>query len=230
MEMDNLRFGSSQPPLFDLGEAEYGIAELFPAVWGAAEALTQSDAAIRKKALDYLANLRIARLSPLIAYLICTRLDDPDPDLRARVVEILADTLSADSDGKMPPEAVRQTIISHINRLRTRGIYSILSVLLRDAGLSMPVARILGSSSYAGLHLADIASSRKAPLEVRRTAIQILGEIGYVDAITALERILARLELRLAGQQSMPFAPPAGVDEIGLLPDLKKVLVILRSR
>ena len=40
----------------------------------------------------------------------------------------------------------------------------------------------------------SLAASRKAPLEIRRYAIRLAGEVGYCDVIPTLERMLARLE------------------------------------
>jgi hypothetical protein len=57
----------------------------------------------------------------------------------------------------------------------------------------------------------------------------LIGRVGYLDALPALERLLARLESRLHGQQAMPFAPKSSLEEAELLPDLQLTLTLLRS-
>jgi hypothetical protein len=47
--------------------------------------------------------------------------------------------------------------------------------------------------------------------------------------ISTLERMLARLESRVNGQQAMAFAPPAGMEDADLLPDVKDALAKLAS-
>jgi len=91
------------------------------------------------------------------------------------------------------------------------------------------VSRLMNSCPYAGRHLADLAVSRKAPLEIRRFAIRLAGEVGYCDVIPTLERMLARLESRVNGHQAMAFAPPASMDDADLLPDVKGALAKLSS-
>jgi len=113
--------------------------------------------------------------------------------------------------------------------MRTRTIFGLLLVLVRYPDLLHQVARILNACPYAGTHLADIAISRKAPIDVRSKALQLIGLVGYLDAQPALERMLVRLESRLNGQQAMPFAPPVGLDDTNLLPDVKKAIAALEA-
>jgi hypothetical protein len=88
---------------------------------------------------------------------------------------------------------------------------------------------LLNACPYAGNQLADILSSRKVPLEIRRYAVRMIGLVGYLDAIPALERQLARLETRLHGQQSLAFAPVDMVEDAALIPDIRRALAFLQS-
>jgi hypothetical protein len=54
--------------------------------------------------------------------------------------------------------------------------------------------------------------------------------VGFLEAIPAMERIQSRLETRLEGQQSMPFAPVShDSDEVDLLPTVREALAALRA-
>ena len=98
--------------------------------------------------------------------------------------------------------------MAQLGRMRTREIYALLQLLAYNPELTPQVGKLMNACPYAGNHLADLAASRKAPLEIRRYAIRLAGEVGYCDVIPTLERMLARLESRVNGQQAMAFAPP----------------------
>jgi len=219
----------SQLPLFEFGDITTGMVELFPTVWGAAESLSSAESKHRQQGLDLLVKCGATRLSPLVNYVIFTRITDPDMEFRALVVRSLADVLTPDEKGRPAPEPVRQHLVAQLAKLRTREIYALAQLLAYNPDLMPHVARLMNSCPYAGHHLADLASSRKAPLEIRRYAIRLAGEVGYCDMIPALERMLARLETRVNGQQTMSFAPPAGMEDAELLPDVKGALIKLSS-
>lgn len=219
----------TQPRLFGPENSSSGSAELFPAIWNAAEDLANAVPAVRRLALECLENTGAARISPLVSYLIATRLGDPDLEVRCQVVRILGDVLGPDAQGDMAPEAVLTQLAYYLSDMRTRQIFSLTQVLALNPELAPQVIRILNVCIFAGHHLIEMASSRKLSLEVRRKAIWLISQVGYLDAIPALERLQVRMETRLTGQQSMPFAPPLGVDDSELLPDVKAALLVLRS-
>lgn len=229
MEIDQEHLMVSQLPLFDADEPASELLELFPSVWVAAENLSSTSLDHRSQALEYLKKTNAYRISPLIAYILYTRIDEPDLDLRAQVVGVLAEVFSPDASGQFALDTVRHHLSAHVARMRTREIYSLLQVLTVDSEFIQAVARLLNVCPYAGNQLADLAASRKIPMEIRCYAIQLIGEVGYLDALSTLERLLDRIESRLGGQQIMPFAPPTGVDESELLPVIKVALAQLRS-
>jgi hypothetical protein len=57
----------------------------------------------------------------------------------------------------------------------------------------------------------------------------MIGRVGYLDAIAALEKIENRLEARLNGQRAMPFASNPRSEESDLLPAIRETIDILRS-
>jgi hypothetical protein len=220
-----------QPALFDLTqETSIHAIELFPAVWSAVEALAAQDADLRNNALDRLLALGAPRVSPLVAYLLATRLTDPDIRLRARVVSILGEVLSKDEAGNAAPEAVKKHLTTYLAQMRTRSIFAILEVAIHDRSLENAIASLFNACNYAGMHMAGILSDRKFPLPVRLQAAHYIGLVGFLDAIPIMERLESRLLSKVGGQQAMPFAPPTGPDESDLLPIVQFTLNVLRSR
>jgi hypothetical protein len=230
MDLDTLYLSPVQPTFFEVIETTTGLLELFPAVWSAAESLTSPDVHTRSSALDRLVELGAPRLSPLIAYLLATRLTDPDLPLRCRVVRILGELLSIDQNGHLAPDTVRRHLTSFLAQMRNRPIFCLLQTAIADPSLEPHITRLFNSCPHAGAHLAEIFSDRGMPLPVRQQAVHFVGQVGFLEAVPALERLAVRLEARLTGQQSMPFAPPiTSQDESDLLPEMRSAIRALRS-
>lgn len=229
MESDPSFVNLWQPPLFELGEPTAAALELFPAVWGAAELLASPEAAARRVGLERLAELKAARLSPLVAYLLATRLLEPDLELRGMVARLLDSALSADEQGRLAHPAVREALTAWLAAMRTRPIYALLQVAESDPTLDGPVTSLLNACPFAGVQLSALLAERKTPIAIRRQAACFIARVGYLDAVPALERLAARLETRLEGQQSMPFISPDPADELALLPAVQSALNQLRA-
>lgn len=218
----------SQPTLFTLEES-IGNVELFPAVWSAAEDLVIPDGEMRRQGLDRLLALNAPRFSALVVYLLATRISDPDLSIRTKIVQTLAAVLSPDDNGHPAPENVRNTLTTYLAQMRQRPVFCLLEALLFDPSLEWYVTRLLDGCPYAGTHLVDILADRRVSFAIRERAAQAIGWVGYLDTLPALERLASRLEARLNGQQTMPFAPPATPDEVDLLPAIRSTLALLRA-
>jgi hypothetical protein len=218
----------AQPALFDFREASSGMVELFPAVWSALEDLASPAVLPRLSALERLLALKAHRLSPLVVYVLASRLADPDITVRINVIKILADTLSTDSDGAANAENVNRYLIFYLGQLPYHAIEKMLEAVNAAPEIEALAARLLNFSTSAGSFLADYLSERKNSLILRRQAVRLIGLVGYLEAVPALERMEARLASRRQGQQLMPFAPPSAPDEADLLPDLQKTLFQLK--
>lgn len=229
MGIDPLSFNLSQPALFDFSEPSSGAMELFPAVWSAAEDLTSPEAATRRAGLERLVEMGAPRLSPLIAYLLATRLTDPDLNLRTSVVQVLSDVLAPNEQGHNSPEAVSRILRAYLSQIRLRPIYALLEVVEVDGNLDRPVARLLNCCPYGGTHLGVILMERRFEVRIRQKAAHMIGLVGFLDTLPTLERLVTRLQARLNGQQSMPFASVEGPDESALLPDVQSALVLLKA-
>lgn len=226
--MDEFSVDIIQPVLIPAEGEATGTLELFPAVWSTAEALVAPSARQRMQALMEIKRMGASRLLPLVAYLVATRLSDPNLEIRKEAVCIASSLLDKDEQGYPASEGVRQAVISFVSQMRTRPIYGLLQVIQDAPEMAVDVARLLNMSPYAGRHLMDLLADRKTPLGLRQRAADLIGQVGYLEAAPALERLEARLTARTSGQQAMPFAPVDSGSEIDLLPAVRRALLLLR--
>jgi hypothetical protein len=220
----------AQPNLFYIDEdASSGAVELFPAVWQAAEKLASKRKDTRHAALDELLKLNAPRFSPLVVYIIATRLRDPNLALRARVIEALANVLRVDEDGKLAPDQVRGYLVSYIAQLEQDEIRAILEVGVHENETKPHIAKLLNYCPPAGRFLSQLATDRNSLIEIRQISTYLIGLLGFVEALPSLERMRNRLESRQEMQKGMPFAPPSSADESILLPEIKTAISYLQS-
>lgn len=219
---------SPQPQLF-LVEESIGTIELFPTVWGALEDFTKPDLELRRDALQILIDLDAPRYSPVVAYFLVSKITEPDLDLRLQIIETIGRVLSTDENGYPAPQEVRGSLHLYLSTFRTRQIYALLEASAEDKSLEDFVSRLLDACPFAGNHLIDLLDDRKMPIEIRKQAAVMIGTVGFLDALPALDRLHARIEARLHGQKAMPFAPEISASEAELLPVIHKSLNLLRA-
>ena len=217
MYPENAQPISHQPQLLVLDES-IGTVELFPTVWKALEDLTKEDEVLRAAALEQIADLNAARISPVVSYFLVTRIIEPNLKLRARVVEILSSVLIVDENGFPSPEDVRNSLRIYLTAIRTRQVFSLLQVSAKYRSLEPCIKLLLGASSFAGNHLVDILEDRKNPLPIRKQAALMIGQVGYVYTLQSLKKVAARLEAHLEGQTTMSFTSQSPSREVELLP------------
>lgn len=221
---------SAQPKLFVTEIAtSQGAIELFPAVWISAEELVSEDIKIRNTALDQLIAAQAVRLSPLIVYLVATRISDSDLELRTRILETLADVMRPDENGDPAPDEVRQKLVSYFSQLSREQVLAILQAGESQPELNPQIFRLINFCSRAGLHLADILADKNKDIGIRLQAAYLIGQVGFAEALPALKRVYSRIDARQNGQRTMPFAPEMGVDESELLPVIRKSIDLLGS-
>ena len=230
MNKETLQISLSQPTLFDFTHTTRGTVELFPEVWGAMEDLIAPKSSLRLAAIERLAHLGAPRLSGLVAYLLATRLTDPDLTVRVRIIRGLVDVFSPDVRGQLASDAAKSVLSAYLADLGPWGVSCLVEASIFEPATISHVARLLNYCPDAASHLVDILTDRKASLEQRRRAAELIGMVGYLEAIPALERLQGRLAARLRGQQSMPFAPPPTPDEAELLPVVEQALGLLSVR
>jgi hypothetical protein len=219
---------SQQPQLLVL-EGSIDSVEIFPTIWKALEDLTKEDELARGSALDQISEMNAARVSPVVSYFLVTRIIEPNLDLRARVIEILSSVLIIDENGLPAPEDVRNSLRIYLATIRTRQIYALLQVSAHFPRLESCVTILLGASSFGGNHLVDILEERKNPIEIRKQAAVMIGQVGYLYTLPAMEKIAKRLEAQLSGQKSMSFVTQSGSNESELLPLVEQAINSLKS-
>jgi hypothetical protein len=219
----------SQPMLFDFADTATGALEFFPEVWSATEKLTSPELLVRRDALDRLIVLDAARLSPMVAYMIATRIFDPDLDLRYKVIDLLGNILSPRETGKLTPPEVRLHLKEYCLLMGRRGFLHVLEVAEAHPEAESKIAALLNLCSQSGDELTKILSDRRVSLSLRRQAINFIGRVGFIDAIPNLEKLEHRLESRMNGQRTMSFAPPSTQDESSLLPIIQATLTLLKE-
>lgn len=212
----------------ELDKTITGTAELFPTVWRALEGIASPDVEERNSSLDILVESDAPRLSPLVAYVLATRLIDPDIKFRARVIKTLGNVI-APVDGDPPSSAVRQHLKAHCKVIGRGTVLAVLEVAAVDPSIELAVVAIFNLCSHAGAILTDLISDRKVPVSLRKQAIEYIGRVGFIEAIPHLERLDDRLTARSNDQKRMPFAPPSDLDESTLIIPIQTTLTLLRD-
>jgi hypothetical protein len=201
MEFDPFSMNIPQSNLLGLQKSYATKLEFSPDIWSAAEALSSPDLTERSSGLDYLEKREAAFFFPLVAYLLSTRLCDSDLEFRARVIKVLANTLEPKNGNVQATEEVIQQLHNSLSQMRTRQIYALLEVAEADPEMQDTVAILLNYCSFAGEHLSDLLSDRKTPLNLRKVALQFVERIGYLDALSTLERLHRRLKSKVNGHK-----------------------------
>lgn len=228
--MDTNPISILQLPLFVYGESVTNIVELFPAVWKATESLTSPDSVTRQRGIDALLELGAQRVSPLVAYMIATRLNDPDIYIRRRVAFILADLITTGSNDKQTPDEVRNIVTNYLHNMREATVLDLIEVAVADQYAEKPIFHLFNACPYVGKYLGDILTQWKNPLTIRQKAIYFIGLVGYLEALPILERMFNRLEARQNGQYVMAFAPPSIKSDDDILPYLRVAINKLSAR
>lgn len=228
--MDTNSIPTVQLPLFLYGEPVKSIVELFPAVWKATEQLTSPDSITRQRGIDALLEMGAQKVSPLVAYMIATCLNDPDLYIRRRVAFILADLITTELNGRQTAEEVRLTVTNYLHNMREATVFGLLEVAVADPQADQAIYHIFNACPYVGKYLGDMLMEWKNPLTLRQKAIYFIGCVGYLEALPVLERLRNRLEARQNGQYAMEFAPPAIKSDDDLMPYLRIAMHQLNAK
>jgi DNA-binding protein Fis len=208
-----------QPELLGLQETYAGDYELSQSIWNAAESLSSPHRDIRSTGLDFIEQSDAASYLPLIAYLLSTRITDPDLQFRARVVKILAKTMHPDNLNEEVHEDVRQLLYNSLSQMQEQQVCALLEVVEFDVSLHPVVPVLLNQCSYAGQYLANLLSRRRISLDIQKLALEYIGQIGYLDALPILKRLEKRLKTKIEDTHLTNM-----VREKGFLSDIQKTI------
>lgn len=220
------KINAQEPEILTLGEVRSGI-EFLPIIWDAAEAFTSPSLETRWEGLNRLSDCEAIRNHSLVAYLLFSRLTEPDIALRARVVGALAEVLIPSSQGVPETHPAFDGLSAWLSEMRTPQVFALLQVAEFDKAAEPSVASLIEYCSFTGEYLAEILADRQAPLSIRKQAAHFIGRIGYLDAQPALERLAARLEQRRSRDELL--GPQSENDECNLLPLIHNALTVLTA-
>ena len=192
MNPESVRSNSQTTSPIGLEDNNEKGAELQSLIWSAAESLISPDLMQRIGAIERLLEYDVVRQLPLVAYLLVTRIEEPDIEIRTRIVKSLGEISCTSVPDSSVSEAVQGTLIYHLSRLRTREIFALLQVAEYDKSSEPHIISMLSCSSFAGGHLSKILSARETPNEIRRQAAHFIGTLGFLDALPELERMVSR--------------------------------------
>lgn len=218
------------PLLLPLEEPQAAIVSNLQETWASAEALVSLDLHDRRQGLERLIESGAPRFSPLVAYILTTRLEEPDLPLRTLIIQTLASLFDPDIRGLPAAESVRAQLTASLAKIAPPEVLALLQAAEATPACTAQVARLLSRSAPAAEILVNILSDRQSSLNLRRQAIFFVGQVGYLDALPALERLQARLEARQSGQQAFLDLPGGVRDETSLLAELQVAFEYLRAR
>jgi hypothetical protein len=198
-------------------------------LWDALEHLTAPRVSERRAGLTILDELDAPKQSPLVAYLLATRLTDPDVRFRAEVIKTLSEIINPGDNG-LPPFDVRRHLKGYHAVIGRGTVLATLEAAEVDPASVSHIADLFKLWPHTGAILADIATKRTISVSIRRQAIHFIGNVGFVETIPQLERLADRLESRANGQKRMTFAPQSeDGDECSLLSNVQATLTLLKA-
>ncbi len=89
---------------------------------------------------------------------------------------------------------------------------------------------LFNASSQAGEVLVNVLNDRRGEVAVRAIAARSIAQVGFLEAIPALENLAGRLAGRSLNQLGMRFAPKADPEAEVLLPAVNEALKELEAR
>ncbi|MEA3349206.1 MAG: hypothetical protein U9Q82_01140 [Chloroflexota bacterium] len=210
--------------MFDTDEPTAGTADL----WQALEQIASPETSQRYQGLDILLELEVPTRSPLVAYVLATRLTDPDINFRASVIKTLGKII-APASGEPISLPARRYLKGYHSIVGRGTVLATLEVAEIDASVESYIAALYRLWPHTGAILAAIMAKHGVSVSLRRQALNFIGRVGFVETIPQLERLAERLSSRSNGQKRMSFAPPAEHDETTLLPTVQATLTVLRE-
>ena len=201
-----------------------------PTVWRSAEALTSPDVITRQQGLEALLEVGAQKVSPLVAYMVATCINDTDVQIRRKVATILADLITGEGTGRQALDDVRKVVTNFLHNMSEATAFSLLEVSVADRHSDKSIFHLFNLCPQAGKYLGEILTEWKSPLTIRQKAIYFVGLVGYLEALPILEKLYNRLESRQNGQYLMEFAPPSIKSDDSLLPYLRIAIEQLNAR
>ena len=163
-------------------------------VWDIVEDLAAPDSFKREKALESLVEIEGVNQSPLILYLLATRLSDPDLVIRFHVVQKLGEFLDAESKDFQLSDPALMHLQWTLNNMGSDQLVKLLEVSVQYLSAEKALVNILKLCSCAGKELSGILNDRKQSYQIRQQAIFFSGEVGFLETKLALQNFIQRVD------------------------------------
>jgi hypothetical protein len=226
MDIDPVLVGVNQTNLQNFSSTPFFAVEQSVEFLKATQDLIHPELEIRRSGFDMLTASGAATNSPLLAYLLVSRLAEPDGSLRARIVRELSSLLDLPFNGNRAVNEVIYFLKSNLAQLRHNQIIALLDLVKFDEENYPYVSKVISQCSHAGDHLSEILADRQAELSTRQVATRLIGDIGYLSALSTLERLETRIESRLNATSAVADRPSA---DTALLPSIRDALFKLKN-
>jgi len=163
-------------------------------LWEAAESLISTDPDIRENSLNEIKEIDGFSESPLIAYLLVSRINEPDLEIRYHLIQLLGQLVDYEIPGEHLSDQALISAKAALDLLEKDQLIRILEVAESYISAEKAVCNILKLSSYAGVGLSGIVNDRKLTVSLRQQAVFFCGEVGYLSSRPTLHNLVQRVE------------------------------------
>lgn len=176
------------------GQEPLSPAGINPELQEILERLISPDVHLRREAVDELAVVEGVEKDPLLVYLLATRLNDPDLEVRFQVVKEFGRMLAFEGGTQVLQGRPWEFLVNYLAGFEKEQYVKLLEVGEAYLAAEDPLIAILRVCSYAGKSLGGIVNDRKLPVRIRQQAIFFCGEIGFLSTAAALRNLISRVE------------------------------------
>ena len=163
-------------------------------LWETAEGLISPDPFLRESALDQFKEIDGLYRSPLIAYLLVSRISEPDLEIRFHLIQLLGSLVDYDSPGQHLTDQALSIAKDALDQMKKNQLIMLLEVSDSYLAAESAIKSILRLSSYAGVILSGIVNDLKLPVSIRQQAVYYCGEGGYIISRPTLQNLIQRVE------------------------------------
>ena len=129
MDIDPLMMGVNHSDLQNFSATQFFALDQGVEFWKAAQDLIHPDVELRRSGLETLMAFGAASYSPLLAYLLVSRLAEPELQLRARIVKELSRLLDLPFNGNQAINEVLYFLKNNLSQMHRNQIVSLLNLV-----------------------------------------------------------------------------------------------------
>ena len=221
----------STPPQLLLVEKQkqFQSEENLSEIWHLAQNLVGGNEKLRFQALEGLKRLEVIRYSPLLTYMVTTRLSDSEINIRQLAILVVNSILGPDLIGNLAAEEVILQIHTYFLNISEFSVRKLLMASKGNLENRAEISKLLNLCPRTGRHLASILADRNETIECRRLAADFIGLIGYMETKPILIRIKNRIESSLNNKNRIPIVTEVREEQKNLLLSINTALTLLQT-